>query len=327
MPDTTTDHTGGSGVLTPFGCAVDWLGMASILRIGSPTLIMTFVMLVAVMLSAGPATARETEFDGTPPGATPATAARATGQAIGTGAACPPDVGTPFGDVTQQNVHHDTVACVAWWQIAQGRTADRYAPSAAVTRAQMASFIARLVERSGGSLPAAAAEDGETFRDLSAAGAHASSVRSLAAAGIVRGLADGTYGVNRSVTRAQMASFLVRAFEYRTGATLQAGADAFRDDDGSAHEQAINKAAAVGFTTGRTVGVYDPGVAVRRDQMASFVTRVLDRLVADGVASVPREDLSASQLCYSATPDRSGGKPLDGATVSGDIYVYLAAAC
>jgi hypothetical protein len=47
-------------------------------------------------------------------------------------------------------------------------------------------------------------------------------------------------------------------------------------------DRSINASAAAGFTNGADTGGFDPGGDVRRDQMASFLTRDLDLLVEEG---------------------------------------------
>lgn len=195
-----------------------------------------------------------------------------------------PDGSVPedgFLDVTADNVHESAVDCVVAARVARGTSETTYSPSAAVTREQMASFLARMIAESGGSLPDAARDH---FADDHGS-AHEDSINRLAEAGIVTGLSDGSFGPSRVVTRDQMTSFLVRAFQHRSGTTLTAAQDYFVDDSGNAHEPAINRAAEAGFTGGRD-GYFSPGSAVTRDQMASFVARTLDKLVEDGVASL-----------------------------------------
>jgi hypothetical protein len=84
-----------------------------------------------------------------------------------------------------------------------------------------------------------------------------------------------------------MATFLVRAYEYVSGRALPAGGDSFSDDDGTPHEANIDKIARAGFTGGAEHGAYRPGVSVKRDQMASFIARMLDLLVEEGGARTP----------------------------------------
>ena len=192
-----------------------------------------------------------------------------------------------FPDVAASNVHERSVDCVVQWQVAAGRTASSYGPGSPVERGQMASFIARLIERSGGTLPAASRDH---FAD-DGASTHQVSINRLAEAGIVGGTGAGTYAPRSSVSRAQMAAFLTRAYDYRAAqaerAPLAAGADHFRDDDTSPLEAEIDKAAAAGFTGGFPDGTYRPQGLVLRDQMAAFLARTLDLVVTEGMAAVP----------------------------------------
>jgi hypothetical protein len=151
----------------------------------------------------------------------------------------------------------------------------------------MASFIARLVQRSGGTLPAASRD---WFADDDAS-AHQDSINRLAEAGIVGGKRPGTYAPAEPVTRGQMAAFLTRAYDVRAQqagqAALAEGGDHFPDDDASPHARSIDRAAAAGFTGGYGDGTYRPDVAVLRGQMAVFLVRVLDLAVENGMAAVP----------------------------------------
>lgn len=189
-----------------------------------------------------------------------------------------------FADVAVGTTHETAIDCVVWWQVARGRTATSYFPFEGVTRGQMATFVANLITSSGGQLPASPAD---RFGDDNAS-PHQASINRLAQVGIVGGMANGQYGADLPVKRDQMATFLVKAYEYRTSSALPTGPDAFTDDNGTTHEVAINKAAAAGFTTGVGNGAYNPRGDVRRDQMASFVVRVLDKLVRAGQATTPR---------------------------------------
>ena len=201
------------------------------------------------------------------------------------GDACPPGTvpGAGFGDVAGSDVHRTAIDCVVWWDVANGLSSSRFGPTRSVTRDQMASFIARLIEESGGTLPA---NPPNAFGDDNGS-VHETRINQLAAAGIVAGTGTGTYGPRDVVRRDQMASFLVRAYEFRSATTLVAGTNAFGDDDGNVHEASINKAAAVGFTGGTTATSYSPTADVPRNAMSSFLARVLDKLVEDDGAALP----------------------------------------
>lgn len=118
-------------------------------------------------------------------------------------------------------------------------------------------------------LPAApaSAQSGD-FTDIDD-NVHASNIRKIAARGVTRGCGtSGTeYCPGDPVSRAQMASFLVRALKLPSS-----DVDAFRDDDGLSAEADINALAAAGVTTGCEGGrKFCPAQRVRRDQMATFL--------------------------------------------------------
>jgi hypothetical protein len=198
--------------------------------------------------------------------------------------ACPPDQVPPsgFDDVPAGSAHAGNIDCIAWWQVSTGANGG-YQPAAEVTRAQMAAFLARVIARTGGALdpepPDAFTDDEDSVHELR--------INQLAALGVVGGLGDGRYGPQDRVTRGQMATFLTRAYEKRTGARLPSDGDYFGDDTDTTHETRINAAAAAGFTGGVPDGGYGPALFVRRDAMATFLARVLDRLVAEGEATPP----------------------------------------
>jgi hypothetical protein len=122
----------------------------------------------------------------------------------------------------------------------------------------MASFLVRAF-----SLPAA---ESDRFTDISGS-IHREDINSLIARGITLGCAADRFCPEDAVTRAQMASFLVRTL------ILLPGVDVFTDDAGSPHEQDINALAASGVTLGCGPSVYCPDAFVSRAEMAAFLFR------------------------------------------------------
>jgi hypothetical protein len=198
------------------------------------------------------------------------------------GPACEGAPSGGFAD-TAGNAHVANIDCIVWYGITQGLTPTTYGPAQGVTRAQMATFIARTITRAGGDLPT---PSDQGFADIDG-DVHADAINQLAAAGIVAGTSASTYEPARIVNRAQMASFLVRAYEHLTGETLPEGGPRFTDTAGNVHEANINKAAEAGFAQGTTATTYNPSGDVRRDQMGSFLARVLNRLYERGELERP----------------------------------------
>ncbi|MGI8657391.1 MAG: S8 family peptidase [Candidatus Limnocylindria bacterium] len=167
-------------------------------------------------------------------------------------------VSAPFVDADDSEFRGDILW--AWMTgVTAGCASDRFCPTTAVTREQMASFL----RRAGGLKQTAR----DYFRD-DATSQHEGDINAVAAAGITAGCAVGRYCPRAPVTRAQMASFLVRALKLPPTAT-----DYFGDDEGSPHEADINALAAAGVTGGCATGRFCPGRTVTRGQMAAFLHR------------------------------------------------------
>jgi hypothetical protein len=201
-----------------------------------------------------------------------------------------------FSDVSR-GAHAQTIACAAWYGITTGTTATTFAPGRPVTRAQIASFLARLIDHSathpgaGRRGRALAATGARRFADVPARSPHARAIGRLAAAGIVTGgpgaLPDTSFGPRQRITRGQMATLLSRTVAHVRGRALPAGGNLFADDAGSPHEAAINRLARAGVVQGRSPGLYAPRAPVRRAAMASFLQRTMEVLVAAGITAPP----------------------------------------
>lgn len=137
-----------------------------------------------------------------------------------------------------------------------------FCPRAAVLRDQMASFVARAQ-----GLPATSTD----FFSDDWFTSHQPDINRIAAARVTEGCGPARYCPRETISRAEMASFLARAL-----ALPSAGRDYFTDDEGSIHEDAINRLAAAGITTGCTATTYCPTSVVTREQMAAFLHRAFD---------------------------------------------------
>jgi hypothetical protein len=143
--------------------------------------------------------------------------------------------------------------------LTRGCAPDLFCPFAVVTREQMASFLARVLD-----LPSASRD---YFTD-DAGSAHQADINRIAAAGLTLGCGGSRFCPSESVTREQMASFLARAYSLP-----DTTADYFTDDGGSGHQADINRLAASGITRGCTSTRFCPAAAVTREQMVTFLYR------------------------------------------------------
>ena len=125
-----------------------------------------------------------------------------------TGRECPSPGASSFSDVASGSTHAAGIDCMSALGITAGTSARAFSPSAPVSRAQMASFLARTWEAAGRECSDAAAS--AFFDDVPADSTHAAGIGCMAALGITRGTAAGTFSPSDTVTRAQMAAFLAR---------------------------------------------------------------------------------------------------------------------
>ncbi|MFA9445369.1 S-layer homology domain-containing protein [Egicoccus sp. AB-alg6-2] len=225
---------------------------------------------------------------GTPPPATPPTGGLAdlNPPPRAVAAACPASVPrAPFTDVSRPEAVR-AVSCLVWWDIAKGTSPTTFAPGREVRRDQMASFLARAIEQSGGSLPTPTRHH---YPDVPVDSVHAAAINKLAEAGIVGGRANGTYDPSATISRGQLTQILVRAFEHRAGTPMpEPRYRWFSDVTGTTFARSINQAADAGWTGGFGDGTFRPGQGVQRDQMAIFLTRWLANLIDDGIAAPRR---------------------------------------
>ena len=196
--------------------------------------------------------------------------------------ACPKDVvpWTTFLDVG--TTHRPGVDCLVWWRVAAGTSRTTFSSGNSITREQLATFIANLTQATGSPLPAT----GTDHFDDDNGSVHEGNINRVAAAGIM-GSATRSFSPGLAVSRGSMATAIAKTYRYDARATLPAGTNAFPDDAGSTHESNINAVAASGLAAGYSDGTFRPAAPVTREQMGTFLARLLDLLVEQGHAARP----------------------------------------
>ncbi len=179
----------------------------------------------------------------------------------------------PFTDLGD-DAHAAAIACMAARHVLSGKTADTYDPHTPVTREQMATLLVNALRAAGVNVAAATS----TFTDIPDGDVHAGDIGALAQLGVAKGHTPTEFDPAGRVTREQMATFLNRAYVVAAGSPLPAGpAGVFTDiPDGDGHTADIEAVAAAGISLGHTATTFQPGVAVPRDQLASFLARTLN---------------------------------------------------
>ena len=175
-----------------------------------------------------------------------------------------------FADVAESHWAYQFIESLAASGISAGCGGGNYCPDGPVTRAQMAVFLERGMNGSG-FVPSPAT--GAVFSDVDAGTFAANFIEKLAADGITSGCGGGNYCPDATVTRDQMAVFLLRA-KYGSGYSPPSPAGVFGDVPTDYWAAAwIEQLAAEGITSGCGGGDYCPADPVNRDQMAVFLVR------------------------------------------------------
>lgn len=237
-------------------------------------------------------------------------------------AACQEDEApsTDFQDIGPP--HDQAIECLAWYDIARGRTSTHFGTNEPVTRAQAATFLVRLLEEVNGlQLPD---RDEGAFSDVGGDSEFAQNIEILANVEppILRGFEDGTFRPSEPILRDQFASVIDRAIAYVARevdevGSLPPGTSRFPDvGEESPHFEAIHRLADAAVVLGRADGNYHPRENVLRGQTASIMARVLGSLVYVGVVDRPADAPAGTvsgvvHNAENAQPDETGGTMSD----------------
>jgi S-layer homology domain len=180
-----------------------------------------------------------------------------------------------FNDVPAGSPFCRFIEALADRGITGGCGGSNYCPSASVTRAQMAVFLLKTLECSGYTPPPCVPGQ-EMFNDVPASSPFCPWIEELARRGITGGCGGSNYCPSASVTRAQMAVFLLKTLEGSgyTPPPCVPGQETFNDVPASSPfcpwiEELVRR----GITSGCGGGSYCPGASVTRAQMAVFLVR------------------------------------------------------
>ena len=173
------------------------------------------------------------------------------------------------------------IDCIVHYGISNGTSEVAFTPSGAVSRWQMALFLMRQLQVHGVALPAAADHG---FTDIGSYNlATRDAINQLAQFGITKGSGIGIFSPSDSISRWEMALFLVR-FVSVVGipAADLVGSSGFTDMGSfdSETKAAVDQLVEMGIAAGTSSATFDPSGDVLRWQMALFLTRVLAK---DGI--------------------------------------------
>lgn len=181
----------------------------------------------------------------------------------------------PFADVKAKAWYYESVAYVYENGLMNGTKADRFEPSAKMTRAMFVTILGRLE----GVTPT----DSNVFSDVKNGTWYSGYVGWASGAGIVNGYTDGTFKPNRPITRQEAAVSLVRFIEYK--GIIQDYLDDvpyFYTDDHTIASWAaysVDELSMSGLFAGNN-GAFKPKSNLSRAECATLLMRI-DRMISD----------------------------------------------
>lgn len=173
-----------------------------------------------------------------------------------------------FSDVDEAYWAANEIYSLVEQGIINGYEDNTYKPEKSIERGQAANLLTAALKLD---IPS----DLNAFEDVSIDSSFAKGAAATKAAGIFKGY-EGKFGVGDVLTREQMASVLVRAFELELDPN---GEDvSFTDWDAVSptHQQNVKILAQHGITTGKADGSFAPKAPVSRAAFAVFLSRALE---------------------------------------------------
>jgi len=174
----------------------------------------------------------------------------------------------PFVDVSTSSFAFNDIGCLRLLDLTTGTSPSTFSPLDAVTREQMAAFLARVYRRLGH----VCSTDPSPFVDIGGSFAEAD-IECIYALDVTTGVSPVRFDPKGEVTREQMAAFLGRLWRDGLGEVCSTASTPFADINGSFAEAEVACIYALGITIGTSPTTYSPAGPVTRAQMASFLAR------------------------------------------------------
>jgi len=172
-----------------------------------------------------------------------------------------------YTDVPADHWASSYIEAVTKAAIIGGTTGTTFEPESAMTREEFVAMLARsLGLTSDGGEP--------SFPDVPGDSLYAAEIAAAEKAGITKGKPDGTFGFGDEISRAEMVTMLIRAYEYANGAVEGYSSKLPYSDGESVPDWALEataKATFIGLIGGYEDGTYRPGASVTRAEAAKVI--------------------------------------------------------
>lgn len=170
-----------------------------------------------------------------------------------------------FTDVPDTKHFAKAVNELSQRNIIGGYPDNTFRPGNSITRGQAAAIIAKMVK-----LDMTKVKDPK-FKDVSTANGFYKAIAAMAEKKMISGYGDGRFGPNDPITRAQMASILVKAFDLPRY-SFSSGNNPFSDvKNATGHNPNILSIYRLGITTGTEPDKFSPNTSITRGQAAKML--------------------------------------------------------
>lgn len=181
----------------------------------------------------------------------------------------------PFADVKESAWYYTYVKDVYEGGIMEGKSTDRFAPGASVTRAEFVTVMARL---SGDDFDGLG-KNLAGFVDAKKTAWYADALAWGVEKGLVKGTGEGRLEPNRSVSRAEIATFIMRLAEYmdvKLPADVLAEKSFSDVKNGKYYTDAVELMRKSRIVNGDGNGHFRPADTAKRSEIAAVISRFMD---------------------------------------------------
>ncbi|MEC0228267.1 S-layer homology domain-containing protein [Paenibacillus alba] len=181
------------------------------------------------------------------------------------------EVKKTFKDVPASHWAFNVISELTAKQILSGTGESAFEPSRSITRAEFTTMLQNVMKWSDASTQA-------VFSDVPATAWYAKAVASANQAGIVTGKSATQFDPNGLITREEMITMTMRAYEKFGGTKAQVQKDTRFDDMNlvsSWAQEHVQKAAKLGLIQGRAQGQFDPSGMTSRAEAAQIIYNLL----------------------------------------------------
>ncbi|MFC5407059.1 S-layer homology domain-containing protein [Cohnella soli] len=179
-----------------------------------------------------------------------------------------------FDDVPARHWAHHALEILTARHIVKGATDQAFNPQGQTTRAEAVALLTRLLGLKASGQPA--------FRDIAASAWYADAVSAASEAGLIKGVTDSEFQPDAKLTREQLASLLVHAYQYKKGSTEGIGKldISFADQEkiSSWAAEDVRTAVGLGLMVGTGGNRFNAASTATRAEIAQAVYRLLQML-------------------------------------------------